>query len=96
MTKPRMLLAAIPLASLLWAIPSSAPGSHAPPSPLSAQPTPPTPETPKQVCERCRRDWDRCEKACAGPSGDQIPSDACLQACTNAYYRCLPVDHGCD
>ncbi|HVP67406.1 MAG TPA: hypothetical protein VMT17_09110 [Anaeromyxobacteraceae bacterium] len=62
-----------------------------PPQPGAAQS-----ETPRQACERCRKERKSCKDACAGPSGDQVPSDSCLDKCDNAYWRCIPPGHGCD
>jgi len=85
---PRVFVAALSLGSLLVAVPASVQSND--------PPNPPPAESPEQVCKRCREARDACQSACSGPSGDKIPSDSCLQSCTNAYYRCIPVDRGCD
>jgi len=63
---------------------------------VAAQPTPAPEETPEQACQRCRKEREACKSACAGPSGDKVPSDDCLDRCENAYWRCVPAGHGCD
>jgi len=89
---PRLAVAAfLSLAGPLW--PAASAAGDAPPA---SQPDARRKETPEQACERCRKERRVCKEACAGPNGDQVPSDACLDQCNNAYWRCVPPGHGCD